>query len=283
MNANVVNYLKSIGGGTATVEDLLNLANDVLGHVKTAEVAGVPKLSEITDALDAINRGFDECRTFVGYYYCAATCANIGSGANNPPVTSVSAGPDQTITAGQTVTLAGTIVNPGTTVGRWTTSGTGTFNPGGAIGTAGNAVYTPGAADILAGTVTLTWSADPEGPCPAKTDQMVITINPVIITFARTSASAETGVVPTDLQVSAFPNPFTDKVNFVIASPVSGQAVLEVHNLLGQRVQTIYKGFLFAGRNQVIEYKAPATANNTLIYTLRVGDQKVTGKLLRIK
>jgi len=42
-----------------------------------------------------------------------------------------------------------------------------------------NAIYTPSAAEITAGTVTLTLTTDdPAGPCPAVNDQMVITINP---------------------------------------------------------------------------------------------------------
>jgi len=54
--------------------------------------------------------------------------------------------------------------------------GTGTFNPN---ATTLNAIYTPSAAEITAGTVTLTLTTDdPAGPCPAVNDQMVITINP---------------------------------------------------------------------------------------------------------
>ncbi|HEY6161376.1 MAG TPA: T9SS type A sorting domain-containing protein, partial [Bacteroidia bacterium] len=54
--------------------------------------------------------------------------------------------------------------------------GTGTFSPN---ATTLNAVYTPSAGDITAGTVTLTLTTDdPQGPCGSGSDQMVITINP---------------------------------------------------------------------------------------------------------
>src|SRR5207247_10875922 len=43
-----------------------------------------------------------------------------------------------------------------------------------------NATYTPSAAEITAGTVTLTLTSnDPAGPCGVVSDTMVITINPV--------------------------------------------------------------------------------------------------------
>mgnify|MGYP001555812140 CR=1 FL=1 len=56
----------------------------------------------------------------------------------------------------------------------WTTSGDGTFDDN----TSATAIYTPGAGDITAGTVTLTITTDdPAGPCGAATDNMVLTIN----------------------------------------------------------------------------------------------------------
>jgi hypothetical protein len=90
----------------------------------------------------------------------------------NPPATA-NANVDQTICAGSTVTLAGS-VGGGASSGTWSTSGTGSFDPS-AITL--NAVYTPSAADVTAGTVTLTLTTnDPEGACPAVSDAMVVII-----------------------------------------------------------------------------------------------------------
>jgi hypothetical protein len=80
-----------------------------------------------------------------------------------------------------------------------------------------------------------------ETPCGVTTGRIDITasgmINNNVITASR-------------LSVSAYPNPFRDNVNFVIASPESGKAVLEVYNLFGQKLQTVYEGFIYAGRSQ---------------------------------
>jgi len=92
------------------------------------------------------------------------------------PATSVSAGPDQVVCSGSPrVQLAGSV---GGTVasGTWS-GGAGTFSPG---ATSLNATYTPSAGEVVAGHVTLTLtSATPTGPCPAASDAMNITINPL--------------------------------------------------------------------------------------------------------
>jgi len=90
----------------------------------------------------------------------------------NPQAT-VIAGANQPSCNGATVTLSGTI-GGGATSATWTTSGTGTFNNASDL----NAIYTPDAGDIIAGTVTLTLTTnDPAGPCGAVSDQLVITIS----------------------------------------------------------------------------------------------------------
>jgi flagellar hook capping protein FlgD len=90
------------------------------------------------------------------------------------PAATANAGADQTVCAtSPQVTLAGTI-GGGATTGTWS-GGAGTFSPDASTL---NAVYMPSAAEIAAGTVTLTLSTDdPAGPCPVISDQMVVTIN----------------------------------------------------------------------------------------------------------
>jgi hypothetical protein len=105
------------------------------------------------------------------------------------------------------------------------------------------------------------------------------------ITFSREKEGSEQSkeVLSGKLSVTASPNPFNDKVRFTIESPVSGQGSLEVYNLIGQKVETVFQGFLIEGRGQTVEFKvAPANRTN-LIYVLRVGGQQVTGKLINVK
>jgi hypothetical protein len=87
--------------------------------------------------------------------------------------------------------------------------------------------------------------------------------------------------VPAQTKVTAFPNPFSDRVKFVVTSAVAGQGSLEVYNMLGQKLRTVYQGKIIAG-NQTFDLALPASQRSNLIYVLRVGDTRITGKLLNI-
>jgi hypothetical protein len=60
----VINYL----GGNNTVADLWQLASDALGLVYVPTNPGDPSLSDINQACDAFNEGFDECRFLGGFF-----------------------------------------------------------------------------------------------------------------------------------------------------------------------------------------------------------------------
>ena len=83
--------------------------------------------------------------------------------------------------------------------------------------------------------------------------------------------------------MAAYPNPFNDKIRFTIKSSVDGQGSLQVFNLLGQKINTVFQGFLSAGIERVVEYNVPAAARQNLIYVLSVNGERVTGKLLNNK
>ncbi|MGH2553586.1 MAG: hypothetical protein ACRDEB_07710, partial [Chitinophagaceae bacterium] len=74
-----------------------------------------------------------------------------------------------------------------------------------------------------------------------------------------------------------------DNLRFSISSDFSGQATLEVYNLFGVKIQTIYKGFVFAEKGQIINYHVPNIYRTTLIYKLTIGSKTVTGKLINVK
>jgi hypothetical protein len=97
-----------------------------------------------------------------------------------------------------------------------------------------------------------------------------------------TDVTVAGNVTAQGLQVSAYPNPYKDAVKFTIQSKVSGQAELVIYNSLGQRVKTIYNGYIQANRSQVVDYKTPSPAQGNLIYVLTIGGKQVTGKLLKL-
>lgn len=86
------------------------------------------------------------------------------------------AGPDQIICADQDAGLSALVT--GVAGGTWTTSGDGSFTDPASL----NTIYTPGPADIAAGSVTLHFTSDdPDGagPCHQVTSSLILTINSI--------------------------------------------------------------------------------------------------------
>lgn len=87
------------------------------------------------------------------------------------PVATANAGSDGTTCGNATYNLAGAIGGSASGL-TWSTSGTGTFNNT----SLSNATYTPSAGDVSGGSITLTLTTnDPAGPCPAVSDNLVLT------------------------------------------------------------------------------------------------------------
>ena len=150
----------------------------------------------------------------------------------NPPATA-SACANQTICAGSATAALGGTVGGGATGGTWSSSGTGSFAPN---ATTLNATYTPSAADITAGTVTLTLGTTGQlSPCTPATAQVVLTIIPVTVTppiligptllsnglfqfaFSNTDPCASFTVLTTT-------NPWLPLSNWTVAGPATNSA-----------------------------------------------------------
>jgi hypothetical protein len=103
-----------------------------------------------------------------------------------------------------------------------------------------------------------------------------------IVGQARIQAATTTPIVDQQpLKVVAYPNPFNEKINFVVTSPVSGKGSLDVYNSLGQKIKTVYQGNINKG-SQNFELRLSQHQVSNLVYVLRVGDQQLTGKILQV-
>jgi len=168
----------------------------------------------------------------------------------NPPT--ANAGSNAVICAGSNVTLAGSI-GGGATNGTWSTSGDGSFSPSASVL---NATYIPGAADILAGTVTLTLTTDAPINCTPAVSSMMITIqqNP-----------ASPGAISGPSQLC---NPFNTTVTYSIA-PVAGATsyTWSVPNgtvlLFGQGTTSITVNWPFAAIHAGVVGNICVSANNS--------------------
>ncbi|HEY0731600.1 MAG TPA: hypothetical protein VGD33_04220, partial [Chitinophagaceae bacterium] len=83
------------------------------------------------------------------------------------------------------------------------------------------------------------------------------------------------------LKVNAFPNPFSDQVNFRFSSTITGKASLEVYNVLGQKIGNVYEGMIKAGEVYDVKYIVPGAKKSALMYRLIVNDKSASGKLFK--
>lgn len=84
------------------------------------------------------------------------------------------------------------------------------------------------------------------------------------------------------LTVKSFPNPYAEKVNFTLESKLSGHGTLEIYNIMGQKVATLFDGWLTAGAYKAINYEIPNAQRGVLTYVFRMGARKVSGKMINV-
>ena len=125
-----------------------------------------------------------------GTYTVAVSDATTGCAAlhdtvvvASQPAATVNAGADAAVCSGSSYSLSGSIGGSAVS-SSWTTSGTGTFSNAALVAP----TYTPSAADISSGSVTLTLTTS--GPCAPANDAMVLSINAAAVA----SAGADTSI-----------------------------------------------------------------------------------------
>ncbi|MDY0276421.1 MAG: hypothetical protein RBR42_13500, partial [Desulfomicrobium sp.] len=145
---------------------------------QTASTLGGP----YSDVIDGSGDGTDTYTTaaLTSSTYYKVVVSATGSGCSevisNPalvtvnPSSTADAGVDASICSNESHPLSGSATNYSSLL--WTTSGTGAFNNPTTL----TPIYTPSAADILAGTVDLTLNAYSATPCPSSSSTMTLTI-----------------------------------------------------------------------------------------------------------
>ncbi|NQT62015.1 MAG: T9SS type A sorting domain-containing protein [Candidatus Marinimicrobia bacterium] len=93
---------------------------------------------------------------------------------------------------------------------------------------------------------------------------------------------------PTDFSLSQnYPNPFNAGTVINISVPAAGNANLEIYNVLGHNVATLYNGYLSAGSHSFswnsLGDNNQQVSTGMYFYRLTVGDQVATKKMVMIK
>lgn len=81
--------------------------------------------------------------------------------------------------------------------------------------------------------------------------------------------------------IRPIPNPFGSKVRFLINSPETAKGILEIYNMQGQKIKTVFQGYIYEGLNY-FDLTLPQSNRSELIYILRMADKNITGKILQL-
>ncbi|MBL7025823.1 MAG: T9SS type A sorting domain-containing protein [Candidatus Marinimicrobia bacterium] len=109
------------------------------------------------------------------------------------------------------------------------------------------------------------------------------------VVLSSSPVSADNAIAgPTDFSLSQnYPNPFNAGTVINISVPEAGNVNLEIFNVLGQNVATLYNGFLSAGSHSFswnsLGDNNQQVSTGMYFYRLTVGDQIATKKMVMIK
>ncbi len=79
-----------------------------------------------------------------------------------------------------------------------------------------------------------------------------------------------------------FPNPFNPATVITFGVPEASQIQLEVYNMLGQKIDTLFDGWVRAG-SHTVQFDASSLSSGIYVYKLRAGDFTQTRKLSLVK
>jgi hypothetical protein len=83
---------------------------------------------------------------------------------------------------------------------------------------------------------------------------------------------------PTIFEV--YPNPFSENLNFNIKWDKNASAILDIFDVTGRKIETIFNQNIEAGQMYNVKYIPNSLVDNMLFYRLILGDDILTGKVL---
>ena len=90
-------------------------------------------------------------------------------------------------------------------------------------------------------------------------------------------------VAPHEFILQNYPNPFNPSTEVKFAVSGSGFATLEVFNILGEKVSTLFAGSAEAGKYYVLRFDAPNLSGGVYFFRLQSEGQLMMRKMVLLK
>ncbi len=114
-------------------------------------------------------------------------------------------------------------------------------------------------------------------------DMSLVSIPQTVLTAINEPGPTATKSVPTSYGLDQnYPNPFNPTTEITYQVPQRAFITLDVYNILGQRVATLYQGMAGPGAHTV-QFDASRLASGVYFYTLHAGSTLLTKKMILLK
>uniref|UniRef100_UPI00321782C3 T9SS type A sorting domain-containing protein n=1 Tax=uncultured Draconibacterium sp. TaxID=1573823 RepID=UPI00321782C3 len=103
------------------------------------------------------------------------------------------------------------------------------------------------------------------------------------ITGKTKSAEIEIAIEPfmvESAELKVYPNPFNEQARFEFVSPVATQAKIDIYNMAGQMVKTIFDGYVEENTTYHAGFSPETQVSGLYFYKMQLGDQVYNGKLV---
>jgi hypothetical protein len=132
------------------------------------------------------------------------------------------------------------------------------------------------ASDFL-GTVRLRFTVTDDSAA-SSTDSVLVNV-----TADPTAIDELTSLIPKTYSLSQnYPNPFNPLTHIKFGMPKAGDVVVEIYNILGQRVKTLWTGFKPAGYH-IIDFNAAGLSTGIYFYRMQAVDYTKIKKMILMK
>ena len=88
------------------------------------------------------------------------------------------------------------------------------------------------------------------------------------------------GAATNRMELKVYPNPFSERLTIEFTSPVSAHACIEIYNLTGRLVQTVFNRQVNAGIKYNAQFVPVAETGGTYIYRMNIGGTVHTGSVV---
>jgi hypothetical protein len=85
------------------------------------------------------------------------------------------------------------------------------------------------------------------------------------------SSVAQASDPPAIAMQAASPNPFTDATRFTVSVTQDAEVTVEVYNVLGQRIRSLYSGRLRAGEQASVRFEASGLPSGLYVIRTHAG------------